>query len=271
MTDNADQDALFLAAPSLSVPQVRHGFFMRLGGVSTGIYWGLNIGIGSSDDRAAVQENRRRAMAALDLPGEALCTLYQIHSAEVETVQDPFEPKALPRADGMVTNRPGLALGIATADCAPVLFADAEAGVIGACHAGWKGAFGGVIEGTIARMETLGAKRSRIAAALGPCIHQSSYEVGPEFQARFVEESASLERFFVPSQRQNHFLFDLPGFVLDRLAATDIGAVSHVAEDTYADPARFFSYRRATHREERNASGQTDYGRLLSAIALTPE
>lgn len=255
-----------LTDPALSIDGIAHGFFTRAGGVSSGIYEGLNIGIGSSDSRENVAENRSRAMTAMGLPADALNTLYQVHSAEAVTV--PFGTHEPPDADGMATDRPGLALGIATADCAPVLFADAKAGVIGACHAGWKGAFTGVIESTVARMETLGADRDQIVGVLGPCIHQPSYEVGPEFRARFVAEEADLDRFFAPSDRPDHFRFDLPGFVLMRLSESGIGHIGHVAEDTYPDPSRFYSYRRATHRDERNEDGKIDYGRLLSAIAL---
>ena len=249
---------------------VRHGFFTRQGGVSDGIFAGLNIGLGSADDQAVVAENRARAMAALDLPATALNTLYQIHSPDVVVVDKAFDPDALPKADGMVTDRPGLALGIATADCAPVLFADDRAGVIGACHSGWKGAIGGVVAATVAAMEGLGADRSRIIAVLGPCIHQVSYEVGPEFYAQFVAQDAAMDRFFGTSSQAGYFQFDLPGFVLDRMRASGIGQIGHIAEDTYADPNRFYSFRRATHRKERNADGSIDYGRLLSAIALMP-
>ncbi len=262
--------ALPLTEPRLAaLPGIRHGFFTRQGGCSTGIYQGLNIGLGSGDDQELVAENRARAMAALGLPAMALNTLYQVHSADVVTVTASFDLDHLPKADGMVTDRPGLALGIATADCAPVLFADATAGVIGACHAGWKGAIGGVVEATVAAMEALGATRSGICAILGPCIHQSSYEVGPEFYARFMEDDPALDRFFAASDTRGHFRFDLPRYVLDRMHAAGVGQVGHVAEDTYADAVRFYSYRRATHRDERNAAGSIDYGRLLSAIALT--
>ena len=245
-----------------------HGFFTRKGGVSQGIFAGLNIGLGSADDQAVVADNRARAMAALDLPAHALNTLYQIHSPDVVVVDRAFDPDALPKADGMVTDRPGLALGIATADCAPVLFADGRAGVIGACHSGWKGAIGGVVQATVAAMEGLGANRSNITAVLGPCIHQPSYEVGPEFQAQFVAQDPALDRFFVPSAQAGHYQFDLPGFVLDQMRASGVGRRAHIAEDTYADPDRFYSFRRATHRKERNADGSIDYGRLLSTIAL---
>lgn len=258
-----------LTDPALDLTGVRHGFFTRLGGVSDGIYQGLNIGLGSADDQALVQQNRALAMAALGQAAGALNTLYQVHSADVVEVARPLDIDALPKADGMVTRIPGLALGIATADCAPVLFADADAGVIGACHAGWKGALGGVVETTVLAMEKLGAARDRITAVLGPCIHQESYEVGAEFQARFASDAPGSEQFFEPSENPGHFQFDLPGFVLSRMAAAEVGSIGHVDQDTYANPAQFYSYRRATHRGERNARGDIDYGRLLSAIVLT--
>jgi YfiH family protein len=258
-----------LTAPALDLPGIRHGFFSRTGGVSGGIYDSLNIGLGSGDARDAVAENRARAMAALGLPGDALSTLYQIHSAEAVTLSAPLGLSNLPKADGMACAVPGPVLGIATADCAPILFADADARIVGACHAGWKGALGGVIEATLRQMEALGAARPRIAAVLGPCIHQPSYEVGPEFEARFTAADPAYAAYFVASEKDGHRRFDLPGFVLDRLRAASVGTVGHVAADTYADPDRFFSYRRATHRGERGADGSIDYGRLLSAIALS--
>lgn len=259
-----------LTDPALDADGVRHGFFTREGGVSDGIYAGLNTGFGSADDQANVARNRERAAAAFDLPADALSSLYQIHSADVAVIDRPLSWEQQPKADGAATNRPGVLLGIATADCAPILFTDAQAGVVGACHAGWKGALTGVIEATVDTMVGLGADRDRIAGVLGPCIHQASYEVGPEYRDRFVAAEASADRFFAPSKTPGHFQFDLPGYVLDRMTRAGIGDVGHVAEDTYADPNRFFSYRRATHREERNADGNIDYGRLLSAIALTP-
>jgi len=257
-----------MTSKSLDLDGVAHGFFTRLGGVSEGIYAGLNIGIGSADDPEAVQQNRARAADTLGVPADGLLSLYQVHGDVVETADGAFAPGNRPKADGMVSATPGLALGIATADCAPVLFADAKAGVVGACHAGWKGAFIGIVEATVAAMERAGARRGDIRGVLGPCIHQASYEVGSEFRDRFIEESGDLGRFFVPSDRDGHYQFDLPGFVLFRLEQAAIGAVDHVSADTYADPARFYSYRRATHRDERNAAGNIDYGRLLSAIAL---
>lgn len=240
----------------------RHAFFTRQGGVSGGLYGSLNIGLGSSDRREDVLKNRARAMAHLALPEERLVTLYQIHSAEVATVTEPWRPEDAPRADGVVTDRPGVALGIATADCAPVLFCDPDARVIGACHAGWKGALGGVVENTVAAMERLGADRRRIAAAVGPCIAQHSYEVGAEFRQAFLDADSAHERFFAAGARPEKYQFDLPGFVCDRLAAAELGQSGWTGHDTREDPERFFSYRRAT------LAGEADYGRLLSAIVL---
>lgn len=258
-----------LTDAALDLQGIAHGFFTRLGGVSEGIYHGLNIGVGSADDPARVRENRGRAMAALGLPAEALSTLYQIHSADVVHLTEPLGLEGLPKGDALVTDRPGLALGIATADCAPVLFADPTAQVIGACHSGWGGAFKGVVETTVEAMAALGADRDRIIAVLGPCIHQTSYEVGPEFKERFLERDPQTEQFFTPSDKDGHFRFDLPGFVLDRMKAAGVGRVGHVAEDTYSNPDRFYSYRRATHNQETDETGKVDYGRLLSTIALT--
>ena len=239
---------------------VAHGFLGRTGGVSTGIHAGLNVGIGSDDDAAAVAENRRLASEAV-LPGAALVTLYQTHSADCVTVRAPFEERLRPRADALVTDRPGLALGILTADCAPVLLADKDAGVIGAAHAGWKGAIGGVTDATILAMEALGAKRDRIAAAIGPCITRASYEVDDAFARRFEAHDPANERFFAEG-RDGHFQFDLEAYVAHRLASAGIGRVAMLGLDTYADEARFFSFRRATHR------GEPGYGRQISVIGL---
>ncbi|BCA59374.1 peptidoglycan editing factor PgeF [Sphingomonas sp. HMP6] len=239
---------------------VAHGFLGRTGGVSTGLHAGLNVGIGSDDDAAAVAENRRLASEAV-LPGAALVTLYQIHSADCVTVRSPFEDRLRPRADALVTDRPGLALGILTADCAPVLLADKDAGVIGAAHAGWKGAIGGVTDATILAMEALGAKRERITAAIGPCIARNSYEVDDAFAHRFEAHDPANERFFVEA-RDGHFQFDLEAYVAHRLASAGIGRVAMLGLDTYADEARFFSFRRATHR------GEPGYGRQISIIGL---
>lgn len=237
---------------------IPHGFLTREGGVSTGLVAGLNVGRGAGDDGAAVAENRRRAAEAI-LPGARLVTVYQVHSSECAIVDEPWdEAGERPHADALATNRPGLLLGIVTADCAPVLLADRAAGVIGAAHAGWKGAHGGVIESTLAAMERLGARRGRIAAAIGPCIAQASYEVGEDFRAHFGPEDA---QFFAPG-RPGHAQFALEGYVAEQLRRAGIGAIDPLGLDTYGDPARFFSFRRATHANEAN------YGRQFSLIGL---
>jgi YfiH family protein len=242
---------------------VPHGFLGRVGGVSEGVCGGLNVGYGSGDDREAIAENRRRALAAA-APGASLVTVHQVHSREVVVTKAPIAEEARPHADAMVTDRPGLALGILTADCAPVLLADPQAGVIGAAHAGWKGALAGVIEATVAAMERLGADRARIGAAIGPCIARKSYEVDDSFLGRFAEADPENERFF-SAGRTGRQQFDLEGFVLSRLAAARLTHVEALGEDTYSQPERFFSYRRATHRAE------PTYGRQLSLIALSAE
>ena len=247
-----------LTTPLLS--GVRHGFLGRRGGVSTGLVAGLNVGIGSGDDPAAIAENRRRAAVSV-APGAALVTVYQLHSAEAVAAQH-WADDARPHADAIVTDRPGLMLGILTADCAPVLLADADAGVIGAAHAGWKGALGGVTDTTIVAMEKLGARRERIAAAVGPCISRASYEVDAAFVARFADADPSNERFFADGKRANHHQFDLEAYVAHRLAAAGISKVAMLGEDTYSQPDRYFSFRRATH------GGEPDYGRQISLIAL---
>jgi YfiH family protein len=239
---------------------VPHGFLGRRGGVSTGILAGLNVGLGSGDDRGAIAENRRRAVEAV-LPGAQLATVHQIHSADAVIVALPFADDARPHADAMVTDRPGLLLGILTADCAPVLLADADAGVVGAAHAGWKGALHGVTDAAIAAMEKLGAHRDRIAAAIGPCIARASYEVDDAFARRFEEADPANERFFFAG-RAGHQQFDLEAYVAARLAAAGIARVEALGLDTYADENAFFSFRRATHR------GEPDYGREISLIGL---
>lgn len=244
--------------PASALEGVPHGFLGRRGGSSQGAYAGLNVGIGSDDDPTHVAENRRRAAEAV-LPGAALVTCYQMHSAECVTVTGPRDDR--PQGDALVTDRPGLLLGILTADCAPVLFADAEAGVIGAAHAGWKGALGGVTDATLAAMEALGARRERIAAAIGPCIARASYEVDDAFLRRFAADDSANERFFAPG-RAGHHQFDLEAYVAHRLAAAGVRRVEALGLDTYADEARFFSFRRATHRCE------PGYGRQISLIAL---
>ncbi len=239
---------------------VRHGFLGRRGGVSHGIYADLNVGTGSNDTPEAVLENRNRATMAV-APGATLVTVHQVHSPAVVTVTAPFEHADRPEADAMVTDRPGLVLGILTADCAPVLFADADAGVIGAAHAGWKGALGGVVAATVDAMVALGARRDAIAAAVGPCIARRSYEVDDAFLLRFQQADADFDRFFTPG-RAGHHQFDLEGFVAARLAEAGIGRIAMMDHDTYSDETHFFSYRRTTHRKE------ADYGRQISLIAL---
>lgn len=256
---------MFIEAPELSSHSgVRHAFFTRRGGVSEGVYASLNGGLGSSDEPAHVLENRRRMAEQLGLPPAALVSVHQVHSPDVVVVEHPFPRDARPRADGMVTTRPGLALAVTTADCGPVLFADPEAGVAGACHAGWRGAFTGVLEATLETMERLGARRERIIAVLGPTIGRDAYEVGPEFAAEFQSKDGANARFFRPSARAGHAMFDLPGYIVARLAAAGVGEYVDLALCTYSDEDSFFSYRRATHR------GEPDYGRLISAVALTP-
>ncbi|MDE2134768.1 MAG: peptidoglycan editing factor PgeF [Alphaproteobacteria bacterium] len=251
---------LILRSRNLSHPHIAHGFFGRQGGVSEGIYTSLNCGPGSGDERAKVIENRRRAMEAFG--GTPLVTLYQIHSANVVAVRTPWEIGENPQADAMVTNLPGIALGILTADCAPVLFADAEAGVIAAAHAGWKGALEGVIAATVDAMERLGAARRRIAAAVGPCISQANYEVDSDFRAEFLRADSANARFFVPNDRAGHFRFDLESYAAFRLDDAGIADVETFSACTYARKDDFYSFRRATHL------GEKDYGRELSAITL---
>jgi YfiH family protein len=250
-----------LRSALLEGSHIAHGFFGRTGGVSKGIYASLNCGPGSGDDPADVVENRRRAAGALD--GRAqLVTLYQVHGSGAVTVAEPWIAGEAPRADAMVTNNTNIALGILTADCVPVLLADRAADVVGAAHAGWKGAVAGVTDAAIAAMEALGAKRSRIAAAVGPCIGQDNYEVGPEFHSGFLRAEVGNDRYFAAGTRAGHYRFDLGAYVCDRLADSGISRVERLPACTYAQEAEFFSFRRATHR------GESDYGRQLSAIML---
>lgn len=239
---------------------IRHGFFTRIGGVSEGIYRGLNTGTGSNDVPEKVQENRRRVAEWMGVAPDRLLSLYQVHSPDAIIVREPFSGER-PKADALVTDRPGLALGASAADCGPVLFADGEARVVGAAHAGWKGALTGVLESTVEAMERLGARRERIVAVLGPSISQKNYEVGPEFVERFTIADASNERYFAPSGRDGHALFDLNKYTVDRLARAGVEA-GMIGRCTYAEEDLFYSYRRTTHRKE------ADYGRLISAIAL---
>lgn len=256
----------YLGESGLAVAQgVRHAFFTRLGGVSRGVYASLNVGYGSDDSRENVGENRRRATAALGQPADALNTVYQVHSPEVVVADRRWVPVDAPRGDAMVSDRPGIVLGILTADCVPVLFAgEAESGrpVIGGAHAGWRGALGGVLEATVAAMESLGAARDGIRAAIGPCIGADSYEVGPEFCQPFIDQNPDNRRFFAPGRREGHPLFDIAGYVAAQLWRLGVSAVGTVEADTCADAERFFSYRRKTLNRE------ADYGRQLSAIVI---
>lgn len=239
----------------------RHGFLGRRGGVSSGLVAGLNVGLGSGDDPVAVTKNRRLAADAV-ASSATLVTVFQVHSADVVVATAPWPDDERPRADALVTDRPGLVLGIVTADCAPVLFADTEAGVIGAAHAGWKGAIGGVTDAAIEAMEALGAKRERIAAAIGPCIARASYEVDAGFLLRFTESDPANERFFADGKRSGRHQFDLEAYVAHRLAAAGIKRVATLGIDTYSQTDRYYSFRRATHAHE------PDYGRQISLIAL---
>lgn len=253
-----------VSAPNLSEQAgVAHAFFTRRGGVSEGIYAGLNCGQGSRDDGAHVQENKRRAIAALGLGPGSLALVHQVHSPDVWTADAPRDRPAMEKADALVTRRPGLGLGILTADCAPVLFADGAAGVVGAAHAGWRGAMSGVLENTVARMEAQGAARANIHAALGPCIRQASYEVGQDMKDAFAARHADHDRYFAAGDRPGHYQFDLAGFIMARLADLGLASTHDVGLDTYGDADRFFSYRRATHQ------GEPDYGRELAVVALT--
>lgn len=250
-----------IEAPALAHPGIRHAFFTRQGGVSEGIYASLNGGQGSGDDQSRVAENRARMAAALGVAPHRLVNVHQVHSPDVVHVTGPW-PGERPRADGLVTTTPGLALAVASADCGPILFADPRAGVIGACHSGWKGAFTGVVESTLAAMEGLGARRADTVAVLGPTISRDAYEVGPEFVARFVEAEPADARFFRPSARDGHSYFDLPAYIGWRMERAGVGRFTDLALCTYADPERFYSYRRTVHRQE------ADYGRLIAAIAI---
>jgi YfiH family protein len=251
-----------LISPLLSaVPGLRHGFFSREGGISEGIYAGLNGGVGSKDNPDHVAENRRRMAAAIGVEPSHFLTAFQIHSPDVAVAEVPWDAAARPRVDAIVTRVEGLAIGATAADCGPVLLADPSARVIGAAHAGWKGALTGVLESTIDAMEKLGAARAAMVAAIGPLIRQPSYEVGPEFVERFIEADAENVRFFLPSLRRGHSLFDLGGFIRMRLEHAGIPLIDDLGVDTYADQ-RFYSYRRSVHR------GEPDYGRNIHAIVL---
>jgi YfiH family protein len=253
-----------LASPLLSaIPGLRHAFFTRDGGVSDGVYASLNGGIGSSDDPANVAENRRRMAEQMGVTPEHFLSVHQTHSPDVVVASGPWQGSARPLADAIVTRSEGLAIGASAADCGPILLADPNARVIGAVHAGWKGALTGVVESTVEAMEKLGAERSGLVAAIGPLIRQHSYEVGSEFVERFVQADAENALFFIASAREGHAMFDLAGFIRMRLENAGVLMIDDIGVDTYADE-RFYSYRRSVHRKE------PDYGRLVHAIALEP-
>jgi len=252
-----------IEAASLTLTGIRHAFFTRSGGVSTGLYASLNGGVGSQDDAGKVVENRARMAAALGVEPRRLLTAYQSHSPNVVVAEAPWTTGDRPQADAIVTRMRALAIGVTTADCGPVLLADPRTGVIGAAHAGWRGALTGVVEATVAAMERLGAARGQIRAAIGPMIRQTSYEVGPDLVARFRAEDPAASRFFAPAKREAHAMFDLAGYIAARLKRAGITAVEDTGLCTYADPERFFSYRRTMHHAE------ADYGRHVNAIALT--
>lgn len=255
---------MIVSGPLATCAGLRHGFLTRQGGLSTGLYDALNCGFGTEDDPALIRGNRRIALARAGLSDAKLHSAYQVHSAKAAIVTAADDPDQRREVDGLVTNQPGIALGILTADCAPILFADSERGIIGAAHAGWKGALGGIAEATIAAMENLGARRGAILAAIGPCIQQSSYEVGPEFPAPFIAQDPENRRFFTTGGACRQFQFDLSGYLLHRLEKAGIGAIDRLPEDTYAEETLFFSYRRKTKR------GEKDYGRQISIIGLDP-
>lgn len=260
MTD--DTKTVFESPTLCADTSVRHAFFTRQGGVSKGPFDTLNCGFGSGDAPQRVAVNREIAMAWLGLPADRLVTLRQIHSAQIVTVERPWRREDAPSADGLVTAVPGIALGVLSADCAPILLHDPVARVIGAAHGGWRGALSGIVDAVVARMAELGAARTRIRAAIGPCIARLSYEVGPEFPQPFVAENPGNMRFFAPAQRSGRFLFDLGAYIAHRLTRARIATVEIVPHDTLAEEERFFSYRRACQRDERF------YGRGLSAIVL---
>ena len=253
---------MMITAENLALSGIRHAFFTRQGGVSGRLYSSLNGGLGSHDSAAHVAENRARMAMALGVESHCLLTAYQNHSPDVVAADAPWPAQTRPRADAVVTRTPGLAVGVTTADCGPILLADPRAGVIGAAHAGWRGALAGIVEATIEAMQQLGAKRSEVRAALGPMIRQVNYEVGPDLIARFTAEDAANNRFFAPATRDGHALFDLAGYIAARLTRAGIRQIEDVGLCTYGDAARFYSFRRTTHRAE------PDYGRHVNAIAL---
>jgi YfiH family protein len=258
---NSDTLPIIQAKALSTIPMIGHAFFTRQGGVSTGIYSSLNCGFGSGDKEENVSENRRRTSDKLGVTPPSLVSVYQVHGTNIVTVEEPWDRHAAPKADGMVTRRAGLALGILTADCTPVLFADQEAGVIGACHAGWRGALDGIVESTIGAMEVLGAARSRVVAAIGPCIAQKSYQVGLEFRDQFMVRDTQFSDYFIDDDA-THLRFDLGGFVALMLGRAGITEIENVNIDNCSESETLFSYRRTT------LAGEKDYGRGLSAITL---
>lgn len=250
-----------ILSQALENEKIAHGFFSRTGGASTGIYEGLNVGLGSDDDRNTVMENRRRVAETMGVSQENLLMVYQVHSADVALADKPWSMKERPKLDAMVSATPGLAIGVMTADCGPVLFQDKTNHIVGAAHAGWKGATSGILENTISAMETIGAERENIIAVLGPTISQRHYEVGPEFVENLRAIDKANDQYFVDSENKNHAMFDLPGYILDRLKSEGVAA-SWTGHCTYDDEAQFFSYRRKTHRNE------ADYGRQISVIKI---
>jgi YfiH family protein len=256
--------AAMLQAPNLAaLDGLRHGFFTRQGGVSGGLYASLNCGLGSRDNAADVKENRARVAEALGTASDRLLTLFQSHSAKAAIAKTPWDVERAPEADAVVTATPGLAIGVLTADCAPVLFCDRQARIIGAAHAGWRGALSGILDATIEAMEQLGAKRERIVAAIGPAISQKAYEVGADYRDRFLAEEPNSAVFFADDESSGEPHFDLPGYVAERLARTGVGTITDLGFCTYCDETRLFSYRRSQHH------GEPDYGRQISAILLT--
>jgi YfiH family protein len=257
---------MMLQARSLAaLPMIRHAFFTRAGGVSQGVYASLNAGVGSCDDPELVEENRARMAGVLGVAPDRLLSVYQIHSPDVVVAEEPWPASARPRADAIVTRQVGLAIAASTADCGPVLFADPEAGVIGAAHAGWRGALAGITDATIAAMERLGAERARITAAIGPLIRQPNYEVGREVVAQFLGEHPDNEQFFAPSKNPGRAMFDLAGYIARRLERAGLMNIEDIRICTYAEAEKFYSYRRMTHL------GEADYGRHLNAIVLLPD
>jgi polyphenol oxidase len=252
-----------IASDALALGGISHGFFTREGGHSTGLFDSLNCGMGSGDDKETVLKNRATVAAKLGVASDRLLSAWQIHSPDAVAVSGPWDGEERPRVDALVTTTPGIGLGVLTADCGPVLFADPKAKVIGAAHAGWKGALTGVTARTLAVMEEQGADRANVTAVIGPMISRAAYEVGPEFPGRFIEADPRNAQFFIASPRAGHYMFDLPGYLAERLRGEGVGTVVNLSLCTFSDERRFFSYRRATHRNEK------DYGRLISAIALT--